>query len=95
MNTRSLKHCTHAGSKKVSEYDEEIPQTQTADKPMASSGRATQQSRGTRKTNKAKQHALSSPSRWVQSNAQQNIEQPQNPTTEATINNKSTTEPQP
>ena len=35
----------------VSEYDLEIPQSQTADKPMAPRGRATQQSRGTRKTN--------------------------------------------
>ena len=38
-------------SKLVSEYDQEIPQTQTADKPMAPRGRATQQSRDTRKTN--------------------------------------------
>ena len=37
--------------KKVSEYDQEIPQSQTADKPMAPRGRATQQSRDTRKTN--------------------------------------------
>ena len=34
-----------------SEYDQEIPQSQTADKPMAPRGRATQQSRDTRKTN--------------------------------------------
>ena len=47
----------------VSEYDQEIPQSQTADKPMAPRGRATQQSRDTRKTNEAKQPALSSPSR--------------------------------
>ena len=46
-----------------SEYDQEIPQTQTAEEPVASQGRATQQSRDTRKTNKAKQTALSSPSR--------------------------------
>ena len=38
-------------SKIVSEYDQEIPQSQTADKPMAQRGRATQQSRYTRKTN--------------------------------------------
>ena len=37
-------------AKIVSEYDQEIPQSQTADKPMAPRGRATQQSRGTRKT---------------------------------------------
>ena len=35
----------------VSEYDQEIPQSQTADKPMASRVRATQPSRDTRKTN--------------------------------------------
>ena len=38
-------------SKIVSEYDQEIPQSQTADKPMAPQGRATQPSRDTRKTN--------------------------------------------
>ena len=35
----------------VSEYDQEIPQLQTADKLMAPRGRATQQSRDIRKTN--------------------------------------------
>ena len=35
----------------VSEYDQGIPQSQTADKPMALRGRATQQSRDIRKTN--------------------------------------------
>ena len=35
----------------VSEYDQEIPQSQTADKPMTLQGRATQQSQDTRKTN--------------------------------------------
>ena len=33
-----------------SEYDQGIPQSQTADKPMAPQGRATQQPRDTRKT---------------------------------------------
>ena len=47
----------------VSEYDQEIPQSQTADKPMVPRGRATQQSQDTRKTNQAKQPALSSQSR--------------------------------
>ena len=37
--------------KLVSEYDQEIPQSQTADKPMAPRGRATQPSQDTRKTN--------------------------------------------
>ena len=36
---------------KNSEYDQEIPQSQTADKHMAPQGRATQHSQGTRKTN--------------------------------------------
>ena len=49
--------------KKVSGYDQEIPQSQTADKPMAPPGRATQLSRDTRKTNEAKQPAFPSPSR--------------------------------
>ena len=35
----------------VSEYDQEIPQSQTADNPVASRGRAAQPSRDTRKTN--------------------------------------------
>ena len=35
----------------VSEYDQEIPQSQTADNPVAPRGRAAQQSRDTRKTN--------------------------------------------
>ena len=47
----------------VSEYDQEIPQSQTADKLMATRRRATQPSRDTSKTNQAKQSALSSPSR--------------------------------
>ena len=35
----------------VSEYDQEIPQSQTAHKPIAPRGRATQQSPDIRKTN--------------------------------------------
>ena len=38
-------------SKKVSEYDQEIPQSQTADNPVAPRGRAAQPSQDTRKTN--------------------------------------------
>ena len=45
----------------LSEYDLEIPQSQTADKPMTPWERVTQQSRETRKTNKAKQPTLSLP----------------------------------
>ena len=35
----------------VSEYDQEIPQSQTADNPVAPLGRAAKPSRDTRKTN--------------------------------------------
>ena len=38
-------------SRIVSEYDQEIPQSQTADNPMAPRGRAAQPSQDTRKTN--------------------------------------------
>ena len=37
--------------KVVSEYDQEIPQSQTADNPIEPRGRAAQPSRDTRKTN--------------------------------------------
>ena len=72
------------GLKIVSEYDQEIPHLQTADKPVASRGRATQQSQDTRKTSKAKQPALFpiemiAKLEWTQSNVQQNIERLQNP----------------
>ena len=36
---------------KSSKYDKEIPQSQTADRPMAPRGRATQHSRDTMDTN--------------------------------------------
>ena len=59
--------CSHSTSRqKVSKYGLEIPQSQTADNPMAPRGRPAQPSWDTRKTNKAKQSALSSPSRWLQ-----------------------------
>ena len=51
---------------KNSKYDQEIPQSQTTDNPMAPQGRATQSSRDTRNTNQAKQPALSSPARCLQ-----------------------------
>ena len=41
----------HTNKKIVSEYDQEIPQSQTADKPLAPRVRAAQPSRNTRKTN--------------------------------------------
>ena len=46
-----------------SEYDQEIPQLHTADKPVASLGRATQQSRDAGKTYKAFSNQLSRPHR--------------------------------
>ena len=42
-----------SSSEIVSEYDQEIPQSQTADNPVAPRGRAAQPSRDTRKTNQA------------------------------------------
>ena len=41
----------------VREYNQEIPQSQTAGNPMAPQGRATQPSRDTRKTNEAQKQA--------------------------------------
>ena len=46
---------------KNSEYDQEILQSQTADKPMAPPERATQQSRDTRKTKFQQSNQLSLP----------------------------------
>ena len=54
---KQAKFGSHMSEKIVSEYGQEIPPSQTADKPMASLGRAGQQSRDTRKTNKVKQPA--------------------------------------
>ena len=47
----SQSHRREGKPKIVSEYDQEIPQSQTADNPMAPRGRAAQPSRDTRKTN--------------------------------------------
>ena len=40
-----------SGTNIVNEYDQEIPQSQTADNPMSPRGRAAQPSRDTMKTN--------------------------------------------
>ena len=53
-NVRFLKSEIHVGffvnmSEIVSEYNQELPQSQTADNTMTARGRATQQSRDTRK----------------------------------------------
>ena len=42
---------TNMVPKTVSEYDQEIPQSQTADNPVAPRGRAAQPLQDTRKTN--------------------------------------------
>ena len=53
----------YSSSKIVSEYDQEIPQSQTADNPVAPQQEPLNHYRDTRKTNLAKQPALFSPSR--------------------------------
>ena len=47
---KGIKHSTKC-TKIVSEYDQEIPQSQTADNPLAPRGRVAQPSQDTRKTN--------------------------------------------
>ena len=51
VRTIVLKINIHENLEIVSEYDQEIPQSQTADNPVASRGRAAQPSRDIRKTN--------------------------------------------
>ena len=51
VDVRSATACCFIPSKIVSEYDQEIPQSQTADNPVAPRGRAAKPSRDTRKTN--------------------------------------------
>ena len=51
MYNYNLYHIIYFLPKIVSEYDQEIPQSQTADNPLALRGRAAQPSRDTRKTN--------------------------------------------
>ena len=80
---------TDVGStlKIVSEDDQEIPQSQTADNPVAPRGRAAQPPRDTK---------VIAILEWTQSNVQENIEQLQTPKMGVTTNKKSTTtEPPP
>ena len=51
QNIRERSTIIEQTTKIVSEYDQEIPQSQTADNPVAPRGRAAQPSRDTRKTN--------------------------------------------
>ena len=55
FNRESYRVIQNAFSKMVSEYDQEIPQSQTADKSMAPRGGATQQSRYIRSGRQTKQ----------------------------------------
>ena len=55
-----LYQCNCKHTEIVSEYDQKISQSQTADKPMAPRGRESEE---LRKANQAKQPALSSPLR--------------------------------
>ena len=48
---RPSTHCHSISIKIVSEYDQEIPQLQTAENPVVPRGRAAQPSRDIRKTN--------------------------------------------
>ena len=55
LSIQSILHLIHRPSEampmKNSEYDQEIPQSQTTDNPMAPRGRVAQPPRDTRKTN--------------------------------------------
>ena len=64
LTAELLKQGYRYHKKIVSEYDQEIPQSQTADNPKALRGRASQPSRDTKKTNLSKStSSLSSPPR--------------------------------
>ena len=84
------------GSKIVSEYDQEIPQSQTADKPCdtARKSRPTitrhQEDKLSKATNSLFPIKMIAILERTQSNVQQNIEQLQTPTMGVTINKKST-----
>ena len=51
LNYQNILTLDFSVQKIASEYDQEIPQSQTADNPMAPRGRSAQPSRDTRKTN--------------------------------------------
>ena len=88
-------HCIDKVSKIVSEYDQVIPQSQTADNPVASRARKSH-STITRHQEDKLSKATSSlfPIKTIailertQSNVQQNVEQVQTPTMGVTINKK-------
>ena len=51
LRNKKIKFLVRIHNLKKSEYDQEIPQSQTTDNPVAPRGRAAQPSRDTRKTN--------------------------------------------
>ena len=84
--------------KKVSEYDQKIPQSHTADQLTAQWGRATrhQEDKQSKATSSLFPIKMIAKLERTHSNVQQNMEQTQNPTLGATINNESTaTKPPP
>ena len=89
------------GAKIVSEYDQEIPQSQTADNPVAPRGRAAQPSqtpgRQVKQSNQLSlPHQDDCNTKMDIKKRTKNIEQLETPTMGVTINKKSTTtEPPP
>ena len=72
-------------------YDQEMPQSQTADNPVALRGKATQQLRDTSKTTSSLfPIKMITKLERAQSSTQQNIEELRNPTMEATLNKNKT-----
>ena len=78
---------------KVSEYDQKIPQSHTADQLTAPWGRATrhQEDKWSKATSSLFPINTIAKLERKHSNVQQNMEQTQNPAMEATINNESAT----
>ena len=85
----------------MSEYDQEMPQSQPADKTRATAGKSHTTNTRHQKDKLSKATSSLFPIKMIaklertQSNAQQNIEQVQNHTLGETINTESTREPPP
>ena len=93
INSLSLK-VLEPWRKIVSEYDQKIPQSQTADNPMATITRQ-QEDKLSKVTSSLFPIKMIAILERTKSNVQQNIEQLQTPTMGETINKTSTTEPPP
>ena len=90
-------YSSQLSTKIVSEYDQKIPQSQTADKSMALRGRDKtiprhQEDKQSKATSSLFPIEMIAKIDWTRSKAKQNKEQLQNPTMGVTINNESTTE---